>query len=143
MLCSTKSRSGSTGRGRPETLRKRQCGRKQLPLLEKCFGGGTNFFALIRLRRRAKDNSDTSPACVRCGLEPGELRAQENEFKKTGASNAPGIFCGRCSGDSRAKTQWVFIVAASAAPFRAQFPVKDTGEEGYSIAKLTRSSHFQ
>ena len=24
-----------------------------LPLLEKCFGGGTNFFALIRLRRRA------------------------------------------------------------------------------------------
>ena len=31
-----------------------------------------------------------------------ELRAQENEFKKRGASKAPGIFCGRCSRDWRA-----------------------------------------
>ena len=27
-------------------------------------------------------------------------------------------------------------MAASAAPFRAQFPVKNTGEDGYSIAKF-------
>ena len=114
-----------------------------LPLLEKCFGGGTNFFALIRLRRRATITATLLRLASGAGLGPGELRAQENEFKKTGASNAPGIFCGRGSGDRHAKTQWVFIVAASAALFRAQFPVKDTGEEGYSIAKLTRSSHFQ
>ena len=37
----------------------------------------------------------------------------------------------------------VFIVAASAGTFQAELPVKDTGDKGYSIAKLTRSSHFQ
>ena len=37
------------------------------------------------------------------------------------------------------KTQWVFIVAASAAPFKGQFPVKDTGEDGFTgIASRNR-----
>ena len=52
-----------------------------------------------------------------------ELRAQEKEFKKRGASKAPGIFCGRCSRDWRASVpRETYIVKGVVGAYKGQCP---------------------